>query len=313
MKTSNPSLRLFAGAALLACTAANAPDYALKPQRIADGVFWFEGVDEHFTRSNGGNIANTGFIVGRDGVVVIDTGPSKLYGQQMRAQIDKASGGKPIAEVLITHAHPDHFLGNQAFAGAPIEALPATVTTITQQGETLSANLYRLVGAWMQGTEVRAPTPLAQTGERSIAGRRLRLIALTGHTESDLVVFDEASGTLFAGDLVFFHRAATTPNADIAHWLASLDQLQKIDFRQLVPGHGPIVHGPEAIAETRAYLSWLRDSLKQAAANGLDMVEVMNAPIPERFRKLAVVDEEHTRSVSHLYPKLEIEALPPAK
>jgi len=293
--------------------AAVAPDYALAPQRIADGVWWFEGLQEHFTRSNGGNIANTGFIVGRDGVVVIDSGPSRQYGEQMRKQVEAHSGGKKIVEVLITHAHPDHFLGNQAFNGIRIEALPQTVTVIAEQGETLSANLYRLVGAWMQGTEVRKPEALTQTGERVIGGRKLRLIALQGHTEADLAVYDEASRTLFAGDLVFFHRAATTPNANIAKWLAALDALQKIDFQTLVPGHGPVVHGPEAIAETRAYLVWLRDSLHAAAANGLDMMEVANQPIPERFRSLAVVQEEHTRSVSHLYPAMELEALSPAK
>lgn len=89
--------------------------------------------------------------------------------------------------------------------------------------------------------------------------------------------------------------------------------MQKIDFQTLVPGHGPVVRGPEAIAETRAYLVWLRDSLHAAAANGLDMMEVANQPIPERFRSLAVVQEEHTRSVSHLYPAMELEALSPAK
>ena len=206
--------------------AAVAPDYALAPQRIADGVWWFEGLQEHFTRSNGGNIANTGFIVGRDGVVVIDSGPSRQYGEQMRKQVEAHSGGKKIVEVLITHAHPDHFLGNQAFNGIRIEALPQTVAVIAEQGETLSANLYRLVGAWMQGTEVRKPEALTQTGERVIGGRKLRLIALQGHTEADLAVYDEASRTLFAGDLVFLHRAATTPNANIAKWLAALYALQ---------------------------------------------------------------------------------------
>ena len=51
--------------------------YALKPVAIAPDTWVFEGTREHFTRSNGGNILNPGFIVTDDGVIVIQTGPSR--------------------------------------------------------------------------------------------------------------------------------------------------------------------------------------------------------------------------------------------
>jgi uncharacterized sulfatase len=145
----------------------------------------------------------------------------------------------------------------------------------------------------------------------TIAGRKLKLMAAAGHTDSDLMIFDEATKTLFTGDLVFHRRAATTPNADIARWLATLDEIDKLDFVVLVPGHGPVVRDHAAIAETRDYLRWLTRSLREAAAEGLDMAEVMNLPLPERFCGLSVVSTEYTRSVSHLYPAIELEALPP--
>lgn len=283
-------------------------DYALKPIRIADGVHVFAGKTENFTRDNGGNILNTGYIETAAGAVVIDTGPSRRYGEQMRAAIQQQTG-KGVAQVYITHAHPDHFLGNQAYADVGIAALPATTQAIQQIGESLSANLYRMVGGWMEGTESRAPKLAAQAGEFQIGGRRLRLIALSGHTESDLVVYDEQTGTLFTGDLAFFQRAPTTPNADIEHWLAALAALEKIDFHTLVPGHGPVVQGREPILQTRAYLSWLRSSLQDAAAQGLDMNEAMRLTVPAEFAKLAVFREEFERSVVHLYPGIEIETL----
>lgn len=305
--------RLIALAMLLASGAAAAPDYALQARAVAPDVWMFEGLREHFTRANGGNIVNTGFIIAPQGVIVIDSGPSRLYGEQMRARIAALAPDRPVTEVLITHAHPDHFLGNQAYADARIAALPDTVRVIGAQGEALSANLYRLVGAWMQGTEVRTPQALERTGAVELAGRRLQLIALSGHTGADLAVYDESTRTLFAGDLVFFQRAATTPNADLRQWLAALDRLQQLDYRALVPGHGPVVHDASAIAQTRDYLRWLRDSLQSAATRGLDMVEVMREPVPERFRTLAVVNEERARSVSHLYPSIEEQTLAPAR
>lgn len=306
----------FTATLLLACLSLATPlcaaepfDYRLKPKTVAPGVHVFEGLSEHFTRANGGNILNTGYLETDAGAVVIDSGPSRRYGEQMRAAIRAQTGEKPIAQVIITHAHPDHFLGNQAFADRPIAALPATTQVIRSAGELLSANLYRLVGGWMEGTEALAPTQEAKAGELTIGGRRLRLIALSGHTDADLAVYDLQTRTLFAGDLVFFQRAATTPNADLTHWLAALDGLAKLDFQTMVPGHGPVVQGAEAIAQTRAYLRWLRKTLGDAAARGLDMNEAMRLPAPPEFARLAVFGEEYPRSVVHLYPDLEAETL----
>lgn len=283
-------------------------DYHLKPRNIAPGVHVFEGASEHFTRANGGNILNTGFIETDAGAVVIDTGPARRYGEQMRAAIQRQTG-KPIAQVLITHAHPDHFLGNQAFADVGIAALPATTRTIQGAGEALAGNLYRLVGGWMEGTEALVPAQEARAGEMRIGGRKLRLIALSGHSDADLAVYDVQTRTLFAGDLVFFERAPTTPNADIAHWLAALDVLAKLDFQTLVPGHGPVVQGSEPITQTRAYLSWLRANLQKAAAQGQDMNEAMRIEAPAEISRLAVFAEEFQRSVVHLYPAMEADTL----
>ena len=299
----------------LVCTSragsAQSFDYGLRPQAVTEGVFVFEGRREHFSRDNGGNIVNTGYILTDEGAVVIDTGPSKRYGQQMRAIIE-ASSGKPVSRVYLTHGHPDHFLGNQAYADRPIYALAGTRQTIRTLGDDLSANLYRLVGGWMEGTEANTPVQELKPGTVDVGGRTLRLISKLGHTDADLAVFDEKTRTLFAGDLVFFERTPTTPNADITMWLAALDELDRLEFAALVPGHGPVVRDHQAIEQTRAYLKWLRDSLRQAARRGLDLNEAMQLPVPERFRKLAVFDEEFQRSVVHLYPEMELETLDPA-
>ncbi len=109
-------------------------DYGLEPREIAKGIYLLEGELEHFSFRNGGNIVNTGFIVGDDGVVVIDSGPSRIYGESLREVIAKTTD-KPIVAVLITHFHPDHFLGNQAFDDVPVLALEGTVKGIEVQGE----------------------------------------------------------------------------------------------------------------------------------------------------------------------------------
>ena len=61
--------------------------YELQPQPLAEGVWLLEGSTANFDKVNGGNIVNTGFIVTDSGVVVIDSGPSRRYGEAMREAI----------------------------------------------------------------------------------------------------------------------------------------------------------------------------------------------------------------------------------
>nr|WP_286206747.1 quinoprotein relay system zinc metallohydrolase 1 [Thauera linaloolentis] len=283
-------------------------DYGLAPQRIADGVYALIGSTEDFSATNGGNIVNTGFIVGSEGVVVIDTGPSLRYGEQLRQAIS-AITPLPVVLVINTHHHPDHVFGNQAFAPATLAALPETRRALEAEGADLLENMYRLNGAWMRGTGMALPERMLEAGPLDVGGRRLELFVLSGHTPADLAVLDVASGTLFAADLVFHDRAPTTPHADPERWQQSLDRLERIPFRHLVPGHGAVAADAAPIAQTRDYLRWLGQTLRDGAEQGLDMTEMLALEVPARFEHLAGAATEYRRSVIHLYPAAERAAL----
>ncbi len=280
-------------------------DYDLQPRQIADGVWLVEGSTANFDRDNGGNILNTGFIVGEAGVLVIDSGPSRRYGEALRQAI-AAVTDQPVVRVLLTHHHPDHAFGNQAFADVPIAALAGTTELLHEQGDVMAENLYRLVGDWMRGTEVVLPSEALEAGVLQLGNRRLRLLALSGHTGADLAILDESSGVLFAGDLVFYQRALTTPGTPgLDTWLADLDRLQALPWRQIVPGHGPLASDAAPFAQMRDYLGWLDGLMRGGAERGAEMNELIRAPIPARFAGVSLSRYELIRSVSHLYPRYE--------
>lgn len=295
-------------ACLLVCVSALAHaelEYRLQPRQIAVDTYLLEGTTENFDKRNGGNIVNTGFIVTDRGVVVIDTGPSRRYGEALRQAIGTVTD-KPVIQVLLTHHHPDHVLGNQAFADVPIGALAGTADLMRKHGDALTENLYRMVGDWMRGTETRLPTQVLTPGTLAFGGHRLRLVALSGHTGADLAILDENTGVLFAGDIVFYQRALTTPNSPgLQVWLNDLDTLQDLPWKWLVPGHGPVSTDARPFEQMRDYLSWLDGLLKDGAAQGAAMAELINSPIPERFAALSLTRYELIRSVSHLYPTYE--------
>ena len=235
-------------------------DYRLQARALAPGVWVVEGDNADFTVANGCNVINTGFIATGAGVVVVNTGPSRRYGEQLRALIARTTP-EPVAQVLHLNLHPDYFLGNQAFADVPRLATAATRAGIARESAAYETNLYRLCGDWMKGTETLAPdrdfeAPAAR-GRLRIGQREFEWHALAGHTASDLVLVDLGSGVAFVGGLVFSERVPTTPHARVADWLASLDRLQALGLHTVVPSHGPVHQGLRGLEQTRRYLAWL--------------------------------------------------------
>ena len=291
-------------------------DYRLQARALAPGVYVVEGDNDDFTVANGCNIINTGFIATGAGVVVINTGPSRRYGEQLRALIARTTP-EPVVQVLHLNLHPDYFLGNQAFADVPRRATAATLAGMQREAASYETNLYRLCGDWMKGTESLLPSgdldAAVAAGVLRVGTRELRLVALQGHTTSDLVLVDSASGVVFAGGLVFHQRVPTTPHAELPAWRESLQRLRALPglaTATVVPSHGPVHRGSAGLDDTEAYLAWLHGLFTQAAQEGVEMNELLRLPMPPRFAGWAARAPEYVRNVAHLYPRYERAALP---
>ena len=78
---------------LLICTISyvlsNDFDYKLKPIKLAENSYYFYGKEEYFSKENGGDIANSSFIITEKSVILIDTGSSQQYGKQVKEEIRK--------------------------------------------------------------------------------------------------------------------------------------------------------------------------------------------------------------------------------
>jgi len=284
--------------------------YQLSATEIAPRTWAVLGRSEYFRMSNGGNVVNAAFIDVPDGVVVIDTGPSRRYGEALLALIERTLPGREILRVYNTHHHPDHFLGNQVFQADRIAAPQKVIDNIAAEGDGFTDNLYRLLGDWMRGTYVQLPGLALEAASEEVGGRDFSLFYLDGHTSADFVIRDDETGVLFTGDLAFLYRAPTTPHAVLPAWQRSIETLSGIDRDLILPGHGPRDPIGESLVQTGDYLSWLGGTLEGAVDAGLTMNEAMQLDIPARFAGLGVVRTEFERSVVHLYPMLEERLLP---
>jgi hypothetical protein len=105
---------------------------ALPVQEVAPGLFVHAGAVQLMSAQNMGAIANVGFVVGEEGVAIVDTGGSVAQGEALLKAV-RAVTDKPISYVINTHMHPDHVFGNAAFQGSGAvfvgaERLPAALS-----------------------------------------------------------------------------------------------------------------------------------------------------------------------------------------
>lgn len=278
---------------------------------ITPGVFVHHGINALASPENGGDICNAGFVVGSSAVAVVDPGGSRRLGTALRAAI-VARTPLPITHVINTHMHPDHVLGDIAFAAdKPIYVgHHKLLRTLAERAEGyLEAAKRQLGDEAFAGTEVVLPTLGVDTETTiDLGGRNLILTARpTAHTSNDLTIRDTGTDTVFLGDLVFVEHLPTL-DGSLRGWLKLLDVLEKEPAARVVPGHGPVsMAWPAAATDVKRYLTVLAADVRREIAAGKTMTSAMETAAQSEKDKWQLFAEHNARNVSAAFAELEWE------
>jgi glyoxylase-like metal-dependent hydrolase (beta-lactamase superfamily II) len=281
--------------------------------QIAEGVYAAIGIE------GGAAYSNAGIIDLGDRTLILDTFETPKAAEDLKNAAEHLTG-RPASCIIISHAHDDHWLGNQVFADhTPIIATHKTRAEMSVRAEDIrdlqenpseleemiqededrlktetderkrasiknSILRYQYALEMLPTLELRLPN---QTFERMLifhGSQRLAELQTLGegHTVSDCYLDLPVNKIAFMGDLGFFQCQPFMAYCNPEAWKAQLEMFEGSDIETFVPGHGPL-GTKEDIALQKRYITVLEELVGRIVREGRSVEEALQLSLPEPF------------------------------
>jgi len=236
-------------------------------KKIGGGIYAFIGAD---------GAANSGFVVTKKGVVVIDSQGPKPLALKLREKIREATK-LPVIYVINTHYHGDHTFGNQYFNTARgIIAHRNTKSALIEKEKEQRAVFKRFFGPKSLAGFILTPPDITFSDKMTLkVGERTLLLVHTtpAHTNGDIYVYLPEEGVVFTGDILYKDRLPWLADGSVSGSIKALDELRALGAKVYVPGHGGVASKADVV-KYKQYLTALEDEVKKMMDEGKTLAEI---------------------------------------
>src|SRR6266545_2504197 len=223
-------------------------------------------VHRHHSRPEGADV--NAYIVETDNALVaVDSTLTVTDSRGMRAKVDGL--GKPLAAVLVTHAHPDHYGGlTELVAGLDVPIIATTaVDEVIRRDDPVKETILRPMFGDDWARERTFPNQTVADGEAvSFDGVEFTVVDLgPGESPADSMWLLDDGRTVFPGDPVYNHKHCYLADGFWEEWLKNIDRLERELPAEatLYIGHGEPA-SPEVFSWQRGYIENFVDAVKNA-------------------------------------------------
>ena len=245
-------------------------------------------------------VGNAGFVVGDEGVLVVDTFATAAAAEELLAEIRRTTK-LPVKWVINSHYHLDHVGGNAVFsrAGASVVAHENVRAWVRTE------NLKWREEIRPEEKQMLSRLVLPNVTHRQgltlwLGSRRVEVLFRPGHTGGDSVVRVPDADVVFAGDLFWNSTMPNLIDADTAAWQKTLeDFLDEFPRAAFVPGHGEPGHALD-VRFFRDYIFGLRQTVARGLEEGKSGQALVDAVLPlhkARFGGWAWFDQFAARNI----------------
>ncbi len=218
---------LTGAAALFFCAAASFA--APKVEQLAPNLYAYVSDNDHS--------ANSTFLVGQHGILVVDTGLNTVEGEKLLAEIRKISP-LPVQFIVNTHYHTDHQGGNGIVGPDAIVITSPFTRERTMQAIAKPPAATAGAAAEPQPAFRAATETLTQKLTIYVDDNPVEIIAPgAGHTMGDVYVYFPKQRTVSAGDLFMNNSCPAMDQGSAQNWVHTLDTIMALPADHFVPGH----------------------------------------------------------------------------